>query len=108
MQGEKAKLSVNSGKISKNPVQMSGNQSPTSGNGSEKSKTAPLHMHMLQNAQCLFKVQTHPSLVMAIRTLPFRNRDQILEIETLARQNRINECDYPDWKGTQTLEIGTK
>ena len=100
MTREKAKLSVNSGKISENRGQISGNPSPISGNlsqisgnESEMSKTAPLHMHMLQTAQCPFKVhlpkvQTHPSLLMAIGTLQLRIRDQILEIETLDKQNR--------------------
>ena len=74
LQGEKAKLSVNSGKISKNRGQMSGNPSPISGNlsqisgnESEMSKTSLLHMHMLQTAQCPFNVQTHPSLDLAVQ-----------------------------------------
>ena len=100
MTREKAKLSVNSGKISENRGQISGNPSPISGNlsqisgnESEMSKTSLLHMHMLQTAQCPFKVhlpkvQTHPSLLMAIGTLQLRIRDQNLEIETLDKQNR--------------------
>ena len=74
--------------MSGNSSPISGTLSQISGTESEMSKTAPLHMRMLQTAQCPFKahrpnVQTHPSLVMAIGTLHFRNRDQILEIDPL-------------------------